>query len=493
MKLRPWVLCIPAAVWAQSPEIDSLRKELDAVKAEYQQKIQALEKRLDALATQSASLQKQVDENTERSTSALQLAEQSRAIVRKLGATPLFDKVETLESKSKEFEFHGYARSGFGLNGVGGQQTAFRAPGADAKYRLGNEAETYAEMVFVNNWINPDRDKSKAWFKTEVLVMATTNNLSSFDSSSSFKFREAFAQAGNVLSGYFRDAKFWGGQRYYQRRDIHINDFFYLDMSGYGGGVEDIRLGHGKAAVAYIGSALPTSLSTIGNVPKSNIDARWYDVALPGGKGTFWYNFANSKIGRNTTTGTAYPTATGHNFGLEHKREEFFGGYHAFAIQTGNGAAANLTATLQTPSAYWQNARTVLITDHALIEPNQWISIMPAFVAKWSKPGDPGISYGRWFSFGVRPVYHATHHISFALEPGFDYVRDPFGQYQGWLRKITFSPMISPGRDFFARPSLRAFLTYATWSDGLRGYVAPTVYKNRTSGLSAGLQFESWW
>jgi maltoporin len=67
----------------------------------------------------------------------------------------LFDRVETLEDKSKAFEFHGYASSGFGLNGVGGQQTAFQAPGADAKYRLGNEAETYAEMVFVNNWLNP--------------------------------------------------------------------------------------------------------------------------------------------------------------------------------------------------------------------------------------------------------------------------------------------------------------------------------------------------
>ena len=44
------------------------------------------------------------------------------------------------------FEFHGYFRSGYGLNGKGGQQVAFIAPGADAKYRLGNEAETYGEV-----------------------------------------------------------------------------------------------------------------------------------------------------------------------------------------------------------------------------------------------------------------------------------------------------------------------------------------------------------
>jgi len=493
MKYPALLFCLATAAWAQSPEIDTLRKELEAVKAEYQQKIQAMEKKLEELAAQSAALQQQAEENRKVSTAALQLAQRNRAAVARLGATPLFDKIETLEGKAKEFEFHGYARSGFGLNGMGGQQVGFQAPGAGAKYRLGNEAETYAEMVFVNNWLNPERDTSKAWFKTEVLVMATTNNLSSFDSSSSFKFREAFAQAGNILPGYFRDTRFWGGQRYYQRKDIHINDFFYQDMSGYGGGVEEVRLPRGKAAFAYIGSALPTTLVTIGNVPKSNIDVRWYDVSVPGGKGTLWYNFANSKIGHLSSTGQAYPAATGRNFGVEHKREEFFGGYHSFSIQSGSGAAANLTATLQPPTLYWQNARTVLIADHALLQPNQWFSVMPAVVAKWSKPGDPGVGYSRWLSFGVRPIYHATRHISFALEPGFDYVKDPLGQYEGWLRKITFSPMITPGRDFFSRPSLRAFFTYASWSDGLRGYVAPTVYGTRTSGLSAGLQFESWW
>ncbi len=90
-------------------------------------------------------------------------------------------------------------------------------------------------------------------------------------------------------------------------------------------------------------------------------------------------------------------------------------------------------------------------------------------------------------------MFHATRHISFAFEPGFDYVRDPRGQYEGRLRKFTFSLMIPPGPEFFSRPVLRAFFPYATWSDGLRGYGAPTVYKTRTSGMSAGLQFESWW
>ena len=62
------------------------------------------------------------------------------------------------KTRLKSFEFHGYFRSGYGLNSRGGKQVAFQAPGADAKYRLGNEAETYAELIFVNNWVNPKHD-----------------------------------------------------------------------------------------------------------------------------------------------------------------------------------------------------------------------------------------------------------------------------------------------------------------------------------------------
>jgi maltoporin len=43
-------------------------------------------------------------------------------------------------------DFHGYARSGIGWTGSGGEQQCFQAAGAQSKYRLGNECETYAEI-----------------------------------------------------------------------------------------------------------------------------------------------------------------------------------------------------------------------------------------------------------------------------------------------------------------------------------------------------------
>src|SRR5262245_14080112 len=46
------------------------------------------------------------------------------------------------------FRFHGYMRAGYGVNGEGDPQEAFRAPNAGAKFRLGNETEAYLETTF---------------------------------------------------------------------------------------------------------------------------------------------------------------------------------------------------------------------------------------------------------------------------------------------------------------------------------------------------------
>lgn len=46
----------------------------------------------------------------------------------------------------------GYFRAGYGRDDKGGPQPAFQAPGAFAKYRLGNEAENYGELIVGKNW-----------------------------------------------------------------------------------------------------------------------------------------------------------------------------------------------------------------------------------------------------------------------------------------------------------------------------------------------------
>jgi len=44
-----------------------------------------------------------------------------------------------------------------------------------------------------------------------------------------------------------------------------------------------------------------------------------------------------------------------------------------------------------------------------------------------------------------------------------------------------------------SRPSLRAYVTWASWSDAFVGMVAPVRYGDQTHGFAAGVQLETWW
>lgn len=116
---------------------------------------------------------------------------------------------------------------------------------------------------------------------------------------------------------------------------------------------------------------------------------------------------------------------------------------------------------------------------------------MPIFVYQRTKDGNPQHDWTQWVSFGARPVVFLNRYLSVAFEGGFDHTHNG-NQYDGWLRKFTIAPQIGAGRKFFSRPVLRTFLTYAGWSDGLRGLVGDTPFQNRTHGLTYGVQAETW-
>jgi maltoporin len=519
--LRSFIWCTVTICFgvlaAPAQQQDQLQQQLQELKDQYAKMTRDLEQRIAALEQQ---IEKQKDTNTNKNENALLIVKQAaqqaaeRAVLDQsdqvgakfqghLPSEPTYDllreadlRIAKLQEQVSSFEFHGYFRSGYGLNGVGGQQVAFQAPGADAKYRLGNEAETYGELIFVNNWLNPDHNSSQAWMKTEVMVEANTTNSASYANfaddtgNDQFRLREAFVQAGNVLQGQ-PDAKFWAGERYYRRQHIDIDDFYPLDMSGYGAGVEDLNVGIGKLALSFLSGARPDIVTENGQLAKNNIDVRLYNLKGPVGLWGGWFDFASSKGGK-TPTGTSIPTTDGYALGLRHQRLEWHGGYHSFSIQYGTGAASNFSASIDDPTPFSNSSARLLVTEQVLYQPNDKFAIMPIFVYQRSKDGNPQHDWNQWVSFGARPEVFFNKYISLAFEGGFDNTHR-VGQFDGWLRKFTIAPQIGAGPKFFSRPVLRTFLTYASWSDGLRGYVGGVPYRNRTNGLTYGVQAETWW
>ncbi len=503
-----------AAATAQQPD---LQQQVQELKRQYVETTRALEQRIAALEQQIEKEKETKERNKEGSVSAVELAAQEAVHESVLGQSnqvgakfqgqlpsePTYDllreadvKIEKLQEQLSTFEFHGYFRSGYGLNGEGGQQVAFQAPGAGAKYRLGNEAETYAELIFVNNWLNPGHSSERAWMKTEVMIEANTTNSANYANftggigNDQFRFREAFVQAGHILESQ-PGAKFWAGQRFYRRQHIDIDDFYSLDMSGYGAGVEDFNVGIGKMALSYLSGARPDIVTGNGNLTKSNIDVRFYDLKGPAGLWAGWFDFATSKGGR-TPAGTVIPTTNGFAFGVRHQRLEWHGGYHALSIQYGTGPASNFNTSIDDPTPFINSTARFLVTEQVLFQPNDRFAIMPIFIYQRTKDGNPQHDWNQWVSFGARPEVFFTKYLSLAFEGGFDHTHSR-GLYDGWLRKFTIAPQIGAGRKFFSRPVLRAFFTYANWSDGLRGFVGGVPYQDRTSGMSYGVQAETWW
>jgi maltoporin len=554
LKRAPWVaaLFVAAAISSNAqqsappsqpaPPADDLQKQLAQLKQQYEATTHDLEQRIASLEQQIQKQQekekeeKEAHEKAKQGTiSAVELAAQQAAEKAVLGQSnqvgakyqgdvasePTYDllneaetKIAKLQEQISSFEFHGYFRSGYGLNSDGGQQVAFQAPGADAKYRLGNEAETYGEFIFVNNWLNPHHTSDKAWMKTEVMIEANTTNSATYASfpnntgGDQFRLREAFVQAGNLFD-FQPDAKFWAGDRYYRRQHIEIDDFYPLDMSGYGAGVEDWNLRIGKMAVAFLSGARPDIVTQYGNYAKSNIDVRFYSLKAPFGLFGVWFDYAVAKGGTvqsvSTQTGTptagaVIPTTDGYAIGMRYQNLEWHGGYHNFSFQYGKGAASNFSTSIDNPSPYLGSSERILLAEHLLIQTEDHFAIMPIFVFQRQRDGMPGHGFNDWASFGVRPEIFFTKYLSLAFETGFDhtsgFATTQSGAntlYDGWLRKFTIAPQIGAGRKFFSRPVLRVFLTYANWSNGFRGLVGGIPFEDRTSGLTYGVQTETWW
>jgi len=405
------------------------------------------------------------------------------------------------EALTKGFQYHGYLRSGFGVNGEGGHQVPFQAPGADSKYRLGNETETYGELRFVKDFVAEDPlDMSKPFFSTEVLLAFRTNEYMNWDllDDQVYMIRESFAQMGNFP--WAPGVKFWAGQRFYRRIDIHIIDFYFFDMSGYGGGVEDVPLGDfGKLAVAYLGGSTDRyNCSKMGEVAKNSADIRIYDIDVPFGKGMIWLAPSAIKGGKYQAAGGTnqrYEDAWGMAAGFLHTIDKPFGvnGYNKLSIQVGNGSSYSFDPNVADPDEYLQSRKRLRITESCVIEPTDNFSMMGDIVYQFYDNGAPSKNELHWFSIGARPIYQFTEHVALAIEAGMDKTCSEVDHFNDVLFKLTVAPELRINNQFLGRPVLRAYVTYATWGPDFKGLVGGEAYRNKMNGISAGVQMESWW
>jgi maltoporin len=301
---------LASPVFAQSSaDLNLLRAEMKADREAYEARIAALEKRLATVETTPATPTTPAAPpvNVEQRLTALEKSSQETAKALDEVFSPTFVAEGMPKDATRNFEFHGYLRSGYGINQDGGGQERVTSPDGLFQIgpgRLGNEEDTYGELGFKYNFPTEGENAAKFGFKgTFAFKYAGDKNNYTVEESNraDLLIREAFVTASNVIKSA-PDVQFWAGQRFYDRHDIHIYDFYFLDTSGYGGGVEQIDLGPGKLAIAYLGGTDATSLvEGRYSLTKQVLDIRWSELPVLGGKGMLWISpqYVNGGSGVN--------------------------------------------------------------------------------------------------------------------------------------------------------------------------------------------------
>lgn len=511
-------LCAGARVFAQSAaddDVAALRRELAAMK----ERISALEARVaerkempssvvEAACPEIASAVKaEVKEETAPEMKQIS-KEAALDVLKKVSVQSALDSQAVLHKQpdylpnyiTKGLEFHGYFRSGYGLNSKGGKMEAFHAPTSPttvtpAKYRLGNEQETYIETIFLNrNW-NPDPEG--VTLETQIRVAYQTQQNQTWDINNEVVLREMYARMGHFLN-WDPGVKVWAGQRFCRLPQLDIIDFWWYDMSGYGGGFEDIDCNIGKLDVTFIGFASnDINLSTHqGRLSKSNINFKLGDVDVPFGKGMFWVNGGYLKGGIDTdNTNLKYPSMAGVDVGLMHYMPGELNN-NQFGAQFGCGANTSLSAGANIPSGFDdRKSWRIRLTDMFNRQFTPKLSAQVVGVYQYTDYGTTSKTGETWVSFGMRPIYMLTKHFGIEVEPGMDYINSPEQDLDDTLFKFTAGIRISPGTIFNSRPEFRLFATYARWSDGFKGNTAlgGDAFLTQNEGMNYGIQCENWW
>jgi len=414
----------------------------------------------------------------------------------------------------------GYFRAGYGRSGAGGPMVGFKAPGAVSKYRLGNEAENYGELIVGKNFFLPGifkldgATRPDGTFKGPIarvqVRVSFFNPYSSYGSAdaTSVGLPEAWAALGNVLP-FAPSAKFWAGNRFYRRHDIHVTDFYYWNTSGGGGGIEDVPLGPGHWAFAWIGWGSTSGLSYVpepdpknqAGFSKSTFDLRFYDLPLLFGDVELGLAYAHAVSGVDAS-GRQGPEGHGYAIDAVHTVKGFISddGVQKLSFQYGTGPARTFTAGFETVSLPQgtfirpeQNGETRLrVTESFSANLGEYFSLGPVFVFQLSHDGTAR-QRQLWVSAGARPIVHFTRQLSLAIEGGADWVKDDAAGTAGTLGKITAAPQISINNRWNSRPVVRAFVTAAFWSHDFVGKVGGIDYATDHEGLNAGMQMEAWW
>ncbi len=321
----------------------------------------------------------------------------------------------------------------------------------------------------------------------------------------------------------------WVGKRYYQRRDVHMLDFYYLNNSGPGAGIENLTLGGQKLSLAITRNIAASEGSEDDKPAQTNLDLRLANMDLPAlGKleAVYIYGMAPSTGARSGDD--RWEELSGHQLSLILGQDISKSNSNTVVAQYGTGLfGGDVVSRSSTLSSFgaWGSQAIAKGSDslRKARMSSSTLRVFDDFVAKFGQGLSLGglalyqrVNFGSSvaadgtkaadlseLSLGVRPILHWHPTWDLAFEAGFSSISKAYAttaegstatEYKdAQLRKLTIAPQANFSPTFFGRPSLRLFLTHASWNNDSKGKIGGRLYAKETQGFSTGAQFETWW
>jgi maltoporin len=373
-------------------------------------------------------------------------------------------------------EFHGYFRAGAGSNSEKGSQACFGLNGV-AKYRYGNECDTYGEFSYT-------KELAKSANGTQFVgtFMPNFYEPDSGASGNNWGLAQMFVEARNV--DFLNGATAWVGKRFYNRPDIHVLDLKMVHMDGTGFGIDGLKVGPGQFGYALMRNDAGSSTSATRH--------HFLYHGLPANTAAT-FDLDATLFTADTTVANSHG---GYALSVAHKQGNIAGGDNSLWLQYAQGAGVSLSMGQVGSLANGSDVTQWRVGDQLIwsVSPNFTGGVDFIYQSTKSAAGTT-----TWTSIGARPTYALSDNLKLILDAGHDRVKPAGGGATQQLTKVSFGPALTMGKGFWSRPELRAFVTYAKWNDAAQAAATPGstlsstgVFGNSTNGTSYGVQVESW-
>ena len=385
-------------------------------------------------------------------------------------------------------DFNGYMRAGTGISSNGNGDLAVNKNGIG---RLGNEDDNYSEFGFAEDLKTGDQ----TW-RIESMIASGAPGANGWEDADFNVAQFAVKAKGLIASD--KDATMWAGKTYYQRKDIHITDFYFLNTSGTGGGIENLSVGNQKLSLALIQDG-ETSDSTgyIFDARLANIGL-WDDAAL---ELAVAYNFA-------TDSNDATEEADDGVLASAIIHQGMSNGFNQTVLQYGTNGYGVQAANFWGAGAYYARGTEAfndasgfrLINWGVMNLAESWeMGHQLAYLSGSDIGGqlkDSNVYTGKNFdidqySVVVRPMYKWNDTMRTVFEAGYNageriaeggLAKEDFGN-----AKFTVAQAWAMGDSFWARPELRVYGTYLLDTEN------DDAFNGDDTEFVFGVQAEAWW